>query len=271
MSDLRFGLMILIILEGVLVQYIYQMKNTELEESFGTLSETINGLIKCGYTLDFNVHKECLVCLEREFVLKPDDFQIDKLYRFEGQSNPEDQSILYAISSARFGIKGLLVDGYGISSDEEVSNFVGKLQRNKKNILIQTKSIDPTQQRPEGHRMIYSALVEMNLPGLIDQLRNESTWRESDRNALTIFKTETMRIVLMGLHQHGELKTHKANGVISIQVLQGDVQCNVEQQTVLLREGQMIALQENIDHSVKAIKESFFLITLSMNKFSLAN
>lgn len=244
------------------------MKSTELKESFGTLSETINGLIKIGYNLDFNVHKECLVCLERGNFLKPDDFQIDKLYRFEGQSNPEDQSILYAISSPRFGIKGLLVDGYGISSDTEVSRFVEKLQTNKGTSHIQTLSIDPTKQRTEGPRIIDSDLVEMNLPGLMDQLKNESTWRESNRNALTIFKTETMRIVLMGLHKYGEIKTHKANGVICLQVLEGGVQFEVEQRKVLLREGQMIALQENIDHSIKALHESFFLITFSINKFN---
>ena len=36
------------------------MNNESLNESFGTLSETINGLIELGYNHDFNVSEECL-------------------------------------------------------------------------------------------------------------------------------------------------------------------------------------------------------------------
>src|SRR5690606_24173204 len=104
------------------------MDQDNLKESFGTLSETINGLIKLGYIHDFNISEECLVCHQTNITLSPNDFQIDKVYRFEGESNPEDQSILYAISSAKFDIKGVLVNGYGISSDDTTSKLIEKLE-----------------------------------------------------------------------------------------------------------------------------------------------
>lgn len=99
-----------------------------MKESYGTLYETINGLKEEGYTLDFNVRQECIVCHETNSVLSPDDFKIDKIYRFEGESNPDDQSILYAISSSKHNLKGLLVNGYGISADEETDKLVTKLK-----------------------------------------------------------------------------------------------------------------------------------------------
>jgi hypothetical protein len=113
-----------------------------MNENFGTLSETINGLIKLGYSHDFNIQEECLVCHQKNIILSPDDFQIDNVYRFEGASDPEDQSILYAISSTRFDIKGILVNGYGISSDETSSKLIEKLQTNKVHIsgLLRTTS-----------------------------------------------------------------------------------------------------------------------------------
>ena len=74
-----------------------------------------------------------------------------------------------------------------------------------------------------------------------------------------------MRIVLLGLHQNAELKPHKASGVISVQVLQGKINFITDEQSVDLEQGQMIALQENITHAVKALKESFFLLTLAIN------
>ena len=104
------------------------MNNDNLKESFGTLSETINGLIKIGYTHDFNINEDALFCHQTNSILPPSEFQIDKIYRFEGESNPDDQSILYAISSSKYGIKGTLVNGYGISFDESTSKLVEKLK-----------------------------------------------------------------------------------------------------------------------------------------------
>lgn len=99
-----------------------------MKESYGTLSETINGLKREGYTLDFNMRNENLVCLQNSVALSADDFEINKVYRFEGESNPDDESILYAISSSKFDIKGLLVNGYGISSDNVSDAFILKLK-----------------------------------------------------------------------------------------------------------------------------------------------
>jgi len=115
--------------QGIAVNraYLRHMKNIHLNESFGTLSETINGLAALGYTHDFNLKDECLVCHKSNITLSPDDFQIDKVYRFEGDSDPEYQSILYAISSIRYGVKGTLVNGYGTSADEVTSKLVEKL------------------------------------------------------------------------------------------------------------------------------------------------
>lgn len=98
-----------------------------MKESYGTLSETINGLKREGYTLDFNIRNENLVCLQNSIALSADDFEIDKVYRFEGESNPDDQSILYAISSLKAGVKGVLVNGYGISADAASDELITKL------------------------------------------------------------------------------------------------------------------------------------------------
>lgn len=100
-----------------------------MENAYGTLSQTINGLKKEGYTLDFNLQQECLVCHHINIAMSPDDFEIDAVYRFEGDSNPDDESILYAISSLNHNVKGLLVDAYGIYSEGMSAALVEKLQR----------------------------------------------------------------------------------------------------------------------------------------------
>ncbi|MBS1614498.1 MAG: phosphoribosylpyrophosphate synthetase [Bacteroidetes bacterium] len=100
-----------------------------MKTSYGTLSETINGLKKDGYTHDFNLREECLYCHQNDASLSPEEFEIDATYRFEGVSDPEDQAVVYAISSDKFKIRGVLVNGYGIYSEEFPSALIEKLKR----------------------------------------------------------------------------------------------------------------------------------------------
>jgi hypothetical protein len=93
-----------------------------------TLSETMNELRKEGYVEDFNLQQNCLECRNGQFKVFTDEFKIDKYYRFEGHSNPSDQAILYAISSDRYQLKGVLVNAYGIYSDPVTDEMLQKLQ-----------------------------------------------------------------------------------------------------------------------------------------------
>lgn len=131
---------------------------------------------------------------------------------------------------------------------------------------MENKANKATPQRPEGDRIINADLLELDLNKLIAQIKNEPTWQTSERNTMTIFKSDSMRILLIGLHKNGELKTHTANGIISVQVLQGNIQFTAEQTRATLDKGQMLTLQANIPHSVLGLEESFFIVTLAINK-----
>lgn len=98
-----------------------------MKPSYGTLSETINALKAEGYTLDFNIDQACVVCHEPKITMSPEDFEIDAVFRFEGESNPDDQAILYAISSNKLKVKGVLVNGYGISAVNATDELIKKL------------------------------------------------------------------------------------------------------------------------------------------------
>jgi len=87
-------------------------------ESFNTLLEAIEGYKAQGYNLDFNLKKNFIECMDGKYKLYPGDFNIDKYYRFEANTDPSEQSIIYAISSPNHKIKGILVNAYGIYSDD---------------------------------------------------------------------------------------------------------------------------------------------------------
>lgn len=93
-----------------------------------TLSQKINTLKEKGYTLDFNLEEDKITDLKNKQSYIPDDFNIDEHYRFEGMSNPADNSILYAITTSD-GKKGVLVDGYGVSGGQISDELQKKLNR----------------------------------------------------------------------------------------------------------------------------------------------
>lgn len=128
---------------------------------------------------------------------------------------------------------------------------------------MEIKNNDSTDLRPEGARLMDAPLVSMDIPEFIKQLKSEATWENSDRNAMTVYKTNGMRIVLIALHEDAVMQKHTADGIISVQVLEGEIIFSTDDQSMVIRKGQMIALHKGVPHSVKAIKESVFLLTLT--------
>ena len=242
-------------------------------DTMKTVSEVLSKLKKEGYTVDFNLAENCLVCHGNSLQISPDEFVVDNHYRFEGISDPGDAAVVYAISSDRHGVKGTLVDGYGIYSDSLTQELIQALQPRVYSNPTTTTAAEPqekfneaTPQRPEGDRPLDAPLVEMDLNAFRKQIKEEQAWHNSDRNSITIFKTNGMRLVLVGLHEGAEMKTHTAPGIISVQVLEGQIRFATEQQTTELGEGHMLALHAGIPHSVLALQESVFLLSLAISK-----
>lgn len=92
---------------------------------YSTISEAINKLREQGFVTDFNLQENCLVCSTDKF--NADDLEIVDVYRYEGDSDPSDEAIVYAIESKN-GVKGIIVNGYGISSDSRISNIIEKIR-----------------------------------------------------------------------------------------------------------------------------------------------
>lgn len=120
-----------------------------------------------------------------------------------------------------------------------------------------------TTQRLQGDRIMDAPLVTIDLHRFTKQIREEKAWEDSDRNAITVFKTDGMRIVLVALHKNAEMSKHTADGMISVQVLEGQILFTAEEQSVEIRHGEMLALHENIPHSLLAKEETIFLLTLT--------
>jgi hypothetical protein len=56
-----------------------------------------------------------------------EDFRVDAIYRVENTSDPDDQAILFALSSDSLHLKGVYVDSYGLYHDELSQEILARL------------------------------------------------------------------------------------------------------------------------------------------------
>ncbi|MDB5203787.1 MAG: hypothetical protein JWQ27_3196 [Ferruginibacter sp.] len=119
-------------------------------------------------------------------------------------------------------------------------------------------------QSPEINTTADVKLVDLDLNKLIAEMKAGDAWEKTGHHALTLLKSSSMRIVLVGLHEGAELKTHTAPGDISVQALSGHIHFSAEEKVISLQPLQMLALKKDTPHSVRAEKESFFLLTIAI-------
>lgn len=91
-----------------------------------TLSESINVLKQRGFDKDFQIVENGLKATDEERAYTPEEVKILNFFRFEGETDPADMSILYAIETST-GIKGTLVDAYGTYANSKVTEFIGRV------------------------------------------------------------------------------------------------------------------------------------------------
>jgi hypothetical protein len=96
-------------------------------ENYETLVDATNDLMKRGYTANLSMEGDTIDDKAQNIHMGADDFSIDEFYRFEGASNPADMSIVYAVSSPKYNLKGIIVNAYGTYADDSSSAIQAKL------------------------------------------------------------------------------------------------------------------------------------------------
>jgi quercetin dioxygenase-like cupin family protein len=127
---------------------------------------------------------------------------------------------------------------------------------------MQEKYNEATINRPEGDRPVDAPSVLVNIPDLIGQIKDEKAWDKNDRNAITVFKSDKMRIVLVALHKDAEMQTEHPKNIFSIQVIKGKLKLHTNEDSVKVEKEQLFVLHENIPYKIEAVKKSVFLLTI---------
>ena len=95
--------------------------------NYDTVTEAVKGLKERGYTIDFNIAFDKLMCSQNKICLHPDEFEITEVHRFEGDSNPDDEDIVYAVESKDKKIKGVITSAFGLYADPVSNKIIQKL------------------------------------------------------------------------------------------------------------------------------------------------
>lgn len=117
--------------------------------------------------------------------------------------------------------------------------------------------------KPLNMLSLDAPLSTFDLQALAQRIKNEEAWRRGERATLPLFRTEGMRVMLLALRAGTSLASHRADGPITVQVIEGRIRFSAESEVVTLAEGQMLSLQSGLPHAVEAPEDSVFLLTVA--------
>lgn len=98
-----------------------------------TMVDCHKKMMSDGFTEDFTIDDGLLKCVKTEKTYKPEEVTIHNFFRFEGVSDPDDNSIMYVIETTD-GTKGTVIDAYGAYSDPDISPFIAEVEKIQKKI-----------------------------------------------------------------------------------------------------------------------------------------
>ena len=86
---------------------------------YTTVLEALEELKEKGFHHDFNLQTEAIKA-------SPNEYAVEHVYRYEGDSDPDEESVVYGIISIS-GKKGVFVSGFSANSDSEAAHILEKL------------------------------------------------------------------------------------------------------------------------------------------------
>ena len=100
-------------------------------KSYDTVTEALKDLKSSGYTVDFNIAFDKIICSNNKICLNLQEFEIVEVYRFEGDTNPSDEDVVYAIESKDGKVKGTMTSAYGMYAESISTEMLKKLSTHK--------------------------------------------------------------------------------------------------------------------------------------------
>lgn len=128
---------------------------------------------------------------------------------------------------------------------------------------MRAKYSEATLNRPEGNRVTDAPFVVADIEKYRRLLKREPAWKKNDRNGITIYKTIGITILLTYLHKNATMD-NSVSGLLTIQVIEGSIDCIIENTIVPIERDQLITLHPEVIHTIRAKEDSLLLLTNNM-------
>jgi len=126
---------------------------------------------------------------------------------------------------------------------------------------MQIKINQATKNRPEGERIIDAPAVLVDIQQYIGQLKEEDAWQKSDRNAITVFKTPGVTVVINALHSGAEMNDIEIEGMLMLQVVEGEINIMSDEGERKLTEQQVLILHPCFKTNILAEKDTILILS----------
>jgi quercetin dioxygenase-like cupin family protein len=113
--------------------------------------------------------------------------------------------------------------------------------------------------RPAAGGMLTADIVEE-----IKRLKSGPEWRSGDRHAVSLVKDEALNILLLVLKKGAALHEHRTKGPIAVQIVSGSIRFRAGSDERGFSNGQIVALDRGVAHSLEALEESALIIVTAI-------
>ena len=93
---------------------------------YTNMKEALQDLKTRGFTANFEFVRKEFRDVTTGKIFKAGELAIVEHHRFEGASDPDDMSVIYAVES-RGGTRGIVVDAFGTYAGPELGSFLSKV------------------------------------------------------------------------------------------------------------------------------------------------
>ena len=96
------------------------------------LAHAVERLTRAGYRDDFRAERGGLRAVKAGRTFEPESLVIDEIARFEGESDPGDEAVVFALRSGSSGTRGTYVATYGTYVDPLDAEMMRRLQHGRR-------------------------------------------------------------------------------------------------------------------------------------------
>jgi quercetin dioxygenase-like cupin family protein len=118
--------------------------------------------------------------------------------------------------------------------------------------------------RPAPAERFAGSEHDIDLASALEALRKEEQGGKGSHRQITVFRKDSLRILLFAFEAGGRLPSHRAPGYVVIHALNGTVRVRTQSETYELSEGRILVLEPEAVHEVEADERADMLLTISL-------